>query len=80
MEEYVTEFEKFYMKAKKFKSDLLEPILAFKLLDCSGLGHKNRQLKLTDVNYAESGTLFKQMSISLEKYFGKQSIPSTYNC
>ena len=44
MEEYVTKFEKLYTKAKKFKLDLPEPVLAFKLLDCSGLSHKDRQL------------------------------------
>ena len=73
MEEYVTEFE-------KFKLDLPEPVLAFKLLDCSGLSHKDRQLTLTGVNYAESGTLFKQMSVSLKNFFGKQAIPSADNC
>ena len=80
MEEYVTEFEKLYTKAKKFKLDLPEPVLAFKLLDCSGLNHKDHQLTLTGVNYAESGTLFKQMSVSLKKFFRKQAITSADNC
>ena len=72
MEEYVTEFRKLYMKAEKFKSDLPESVPAFKLLDCSGLCHKDPQLTLTGVKYVQSGTLFKQISISLKKILGKQ--------
>lgn len=37
MEDYVTEFEKLYHKSKKFKMELPQPVLAFKLLECSEL-------------------------------------------
>ena len=63
-----------------FKLDLPEPVLAFKLLECSGSSHKDRSLTLTGVNYTESGTLFKQMSVSLKKFFEMQGIPSADNC
>ena len=76
----ICKIEKLYTKAKKFKLDRPEPVLAFKLLDSSGSSHKDCQLTLTGVNYVESGTLFKQMPVSLKKFFGKQAIPSADNC
>lgn len=75
MEHYVTEFEKLYNKTQKYQMALPESILAFKLLDGAALDHKDRQLVLTGVSYDEKDTLFKQMSISLRKFFGKQSMP-----
>ena len=38
--------------------DLPHKVLAFKLLDNSGLKHNDRLLVLTGVNYAEQTTLF----------------------
>ena len=76
MEDYVTEFEKLYNKTKKFKMDLPQPVLAFKLLECSELDMKDRQLVLTGVNYANVADLFKQMSTSLKKFFGQQAASS----
>lgn len=76
MEDYVTEFEKLYNKTKKFKMDLPQPVLAFKLLECSELDMKDRQLVLTGVDYAKVDDLFKQMSTSLKKFFGQQAASS----
>ena len=76
MEDYVIEFEKLYNKTKKFKMELPQPVLAFKLLECSDLEMKDRQLVLTGVDYDKTTTLFKQMSISLKKFFGQQAASS----
>ena len=73
MEDYVTEFKKLYNKTKKFKMELSQPVLAFKLLECSDLEIKDRQLVLTSVDYDKTTTLFKQMSVSLKKFFGQQA-------
>ena len=73
MEDYVTEFEKLYNKTKKFHMELPQPVLAFKLLECSELEMKDRQLVLTGVDYAKVDDLFKQMSTSLKKFFGQQA-------
>ena len=66
MEDYVTEFEKLYNKTKKFKMDLPQPVLAFKLLEYSELEMKDRQLILTGVDYTKVDTLFTQMCTSLK--------------
>lgn len=73
MEDYVIEFEKLYNKTKNFKMDLPKPVLAFKLLE---LDMKDRQLVLTGVDYAKVDNLFKQMSVSLKKFFGQQAASS----
>ena len=54
---------------------LPEVVPAFKLLDCTGLEHKDRQLVLTRVDYKNAGNLFNQMKMSLKKFFGEQSKP-----
>ena len=73
MEDYVTEFEKLYNKTRKFKMDLPQPVLAFKLLEYSELEMKDRQLILTGVDYTKVDTLFTQMCTSLKKFFGQQA-------
>ena len=73
MEEYVNEYEKLYNKTKKFKMELPQPVLAFKLLEGSELEMKDRQLVLTGVDYTKIDTLSKQMSTSLKKFFGQQA-------
>ena len=47
---------------------LPEVVLAFKLLDCTGLEHKDRQLVLTGVDYKNTGNLFNQMKMSSKKF------------
>ena len=57
--------------------ELPQPVLAFKLLECSDLEIKDRELVLTGVDYEKkSDTLFKQMSISLKTFFGQQAASS----
>ena len=76
MESYVAEFEKLYNRTKKYNMTLPQSVLAFKLLEGAGLEHKDRQLVLTGVDYSDMENLFKQMTTSLVKFFGKQSMPS----
>ena len=52
-------------------------VLAFRLLDGSGLEHQERQLVLTAVDYTKTDTMFVQMTQALRKFFGKQSVPAT---
>ena len=75
MENYILEFEKFYNKTKTFKMELPERVLAFKLIEDSGLKHNERLFVLTTVNYTEQSTLFLQMKNALKNYFGQQSKP-----
>ncbi len=75
MEAYLLEFERLYNRTKKYTMSLPEAVLAFRLLDSSGLEHKDRQLVLTGVDYKQETTLFKQMAVSIRKFFGKQSMP-----
>lgn len=70
---YVAEFERLYTVMKKFKMELSDAVLAFKLLDFSGLEQQNRQLVLTGVDYKKEGEMYAQMGTSLKKFFGKQS-------
>ena len=56
--------------------ELLQSVLALKLLDGACLQHKDRQLLLTGINYAEVVMMFKQMKTALKEVFGEQSTPS----
>ena len=76
IEMYVMEFEKLYHRTKKFKMELPEAVLAFKLLEGANLNKTDKQLVLTGVDYAKPDTLFRQMTCSLKKFFGKQSMVS----
>ena len=42
MDDFIIEFKKYYNRTKKFDMSLPEVVLAFKLLDCTGLEHKDR--------------------------------------
>ena len=75
MDSYILEFEKRYNKTKKFKMQLPESVLAFKLLENSGLQNNDRLLVLTGVDYNEQDSLYKQMKSSLKKFFGQQAKP-----
>ena len=77
MENYLIEFDKLYNKTRKYNMALPEAVLAFKLLEGASLPHKDRQLVLTGVNYSDVNHLYKQMSQSLNKFFGRQSLPSS---
>ncbi|KAK4327467.1 hypothetical protein Pmani_002131 [Petrolisthes manimaculis] len=77
MESYITQFEKRHKKLSKHNIVLPESILAFKLLDCAGLSHRDKQLALTAVDYNTPDTIFKQMSQALKKFFGVKAVPSS---
>lgn len=74
MESYVRRFEQCKVKLRKFDITLPDPVLAFQLLECSNLPHKDRQLILTGVDYAVKGKVFEQMMKSLLKFFGDQVV------
>ena len=75
MENYILEFEKLYNKTKKFKMELPESVLAFELLENSGLKHNEQLLALTWVNNTEQNTIFLQIKNTLKKFFRQQSKP-----
>ena len=68
MEEFVLKFEKLYNRIKQRDMGLLQPVLAFKLLDASKLPHRDRQLVLTGVDYSQKDNLFDQMKASLKSF------------
>lgn len=69
MADYIINFERLYNKSKKHRMLLLDAILAFKLLDNSGLDITKRQMALT----ATSELTFKGMKSSLNRIFGDTS-------
>ena len=71
MEDYFIEFEKRYNRIKQKSVILPSPILAFKLLDSSGLDTRDRQLVLIGVNYSVTDTLLNQMKSALRKFYGE---------
>ena len=72
IETYILEFLKRYKAMKKFKIEIPNCVLAFILLDCAGLEHRDKKLVLTAVNFEESDKLLDQMSAALKKFFGEQ--------
>ena len=77
MEDYLINFDKLYNQTKKYTMTLPEAVLSFKLLEGANLPHKDRQLVLTGVDYSDATHLYKQMTQSLKKFFGKQSLPES---
>ena len=77
MESYITEFEKRQKKLVKHDIAIPNSVLAFKLLDCAGLSHRDKQLALTAVDYKTPDTMFQQMSVALKKFFGRKAVPSS---
>ena len=59
---------------KKYKIELGQAVLAFKLLDFSGLQNHEKTIVLTAVDYNKNEKLLDQMMISLKKFFGTQSL------
>lgn len=66
MVDYIIEFEQRYNKIRKFKMELPDAVLAFKLLDTAGLNTKHKQLALT----ACSTISFDNMKSALKRIFG----------
>lgn len=65
MVDYIIEFERRYYKIRKFKMELPDAELAFKLLDNTGLNTKDKQLALT----ACSAISFDNMKSALKRIF-----------
>ena len=64
--DYIIEFEHKYNRAKKFKMELPDAILAFKLLESANLSEKEKQLALT----ACHDLTFMNMKSALKRIFG----------
>ena len=68
-----TEFTRLYNNMKKHKIELPQAVLAFKLLDFSGLQNHEKTIVLTAVDYSKNEKLLDQMMKPLKKFFGTQS-------
>ena len=66
MVDYIVEFERRYNRIRQFKMELLDAVLAFKLLDTAGLHIKDKQLALT----ACPSLTFDNMKAALKRIFG----------
>ena len=64
------------MLKQRYKMELPQSVLAFKLFDGTLLEHKDRQLVLTAVDYSNEETLFSEIKVALKKFFGEQSKPA----
>ena len=69
--------EKLYSRIKQKSMELPEVVLAFKLLDASKVLHWERQLVLTGIDYFQKESLFAQMTMSLKKFYGEQSVSTS---
>ena len=78
MDAYILEFVKRYKIVKKFKIEIPSSVLAFILLECTGLEHRDKQLVLTAVDYSEPNNLLDQMSAAIKKFFGAQGASAKY--
>ncbi|KAK7907197.1 hypothetical protein WMY93_015809 [Mugilogobius chulae] len=75
MVDYIVEFERRYNRLQKFKMELPDAVLAFKLLDTAGLNIKDKQLALT----ACSSVSFANMKSALKRIFGDAASPREGN-
>lgn len=66
MVDYSVEFERRYNRISQFKMELLDAVLAFKLLDTVGINVKGKQLVLI----ACPGLTFDNMKAALKRIFG----------
>ena len=76
MEKYILEFDKRSKALCKYKVDIPNCILAFKILDCAGLDIKEKQLVLTAVTFDNPNMMYDLMKSALRKFFGSQEILS----
>ena len=79
MEHYLREFDKCSKRIKKEGIDMPDPVLAFQLLDYSGLSAKEKQIVLTGVDYTKKNKVYEQMVSSIKKFFGDQMITGETN-
>lgn len=73
MADFIIEFEQRYARMKKYKMELPDAVLAFKLLDTACLEVKDRQLALT----ACTDLSFKEMKSALKRIFGGKTSNQT---
>ena len=66
MTDYIIDFEKRYLRMRKYKMELPDAVLAFKLLDTACIEVKDRQLALT----ACTDLTFASMKSGLKRIFG----------
>ena len=78
MEHYLSEYDKCQKQIKKFSIEMPDPVLAFQLLDYSGLSQSEKQIVLTGVDYSKKGKVYEQMVLSIKKFFGDQMIPGNF--
>lgn len=69
MTDYIIDFEQRYSRMRKYKMELPDAVLAFKLLDTACLEVKDRQLALT----ACTDLTFASMKSALKRIFGGKS-------
>lgn len=77
IESYILEFDKKHKKISKHGIVILDSVTAFKLLDCAGLSHRDKQLALTAVDYSKPDIMFQQMIQALKKFFRIKVVPSS---
>lgn len=73
MADFIIKFEQRYARMRKYKMELPDAVLAFKLLDTACLEVKDRQLALT----ACSDLSFKEMKSALKRIFGGKASGQT---
>lgn len=70
--DYVMEYERLYNRCKKYKLELPDAVLAFKLLDGSGLDLRSRQMALTACSATSAtGLTFDKMKSALNRIFSE---------
>ena len=77
IETYIFEYQKRCKSLEKHSIDIPKCVLAFKLLDCAGLEHREKQLVLTAVDYSEPDKLLDQMINALKKFFGNSGVQAS---
>ena len=75
MADYIIDFEQRYSRMKKYKMELPDAVLAFKLLDTACLDMKDRQLALT----ACTDLTFASMKSALKRIFGGKTSAPTHS-
>lgn len=77
IESYILGYQKRCKSLSKHKIEIPKCVLAFKLLDCAGLEHRDKQLVLTAVDYNEPEKLLDQMMHALSKFFGSKGVQAS---
>ena len=73
-DDYILGYQTRCKALKKHKIAIPSCVLAFKLLEYSGLAQRDRTLVLTAVNYDEPDTLLDQTIEAIRKFFGRGGV------